>query len=399
MSISRENRRGVSAAAAASDASSKRSDALFPGLGKEGFASSSADATALATTIHLDRSARFVAPGGDTVELAPGAYRVQVGGDGHLILTSADGRNTHALQASITWHELNLTSPLALHVPGSGPGTRSGGESRAPEDDGGQILLSHPGGCALWAMKPGETPSRAERAHRALGATTLAEAVLKWQPVTAVGPLPFDKSLLSQVWRVSPKAVGTIEPGASPSGFGPSNIPPYWISAAVSTQYVPPAGSYGGGGPGTASGVPMSPPGTEVRRGAFPGYLISVTPVMVASSLSIAGRLVRLLVTSHVIDIGFPTILSTTWTDVYQLVPQGGGPATFPEVIVATGHVPTTPPAPNTTWAAEVAKRLTAAAGSGAPTLFELQVDGITIAERICRYNARFPQSPELLCG
>jgi len=50
---------------------------------------------------------------------------------------------------------------------------------------------------------------------------------------------------------------GKIEPGTSPTPFAPQTFPPNWVRSVVVTCYVPPAGSYGPGGPGTASGVPV----------------------------------------------------------------------------------------------------------------------------------------------
>ena len=269
-----------------------------------------------------------------------------------------------------------------------------------------------PGGAALLAIGwSGGSPPRTMSDPT----VSLAEAVFHWLPPSLVAaPLPFDKSFLLQPWVM---IWGTIEPGLSPTGFGPSNVPPNWFNATVATCEVPPAGSAMPIGTGTGSGsyppgskvgpptgagmesgwVPF-PPGTDVRRGAFPSYIQSVTPVTVTSTVSMVGRVVQLRVTSHVVTIGIPTILSMTWTDVYQIVPQVAGPVTFPGVIVATGRVPTTPPAPTTSWAAEVQKRFTSPTGRGAPTRFELRLDGIWITDKTCEYLGRFPGSPELRC-
>jgi len=169
------------------------------------------------------------------------------------------------------------------------------------------------------------------------------------------------------------------------TGTGSGSYPP-------GSKVGPPTGA------GMESGWVPFPPGTDVRRGAFPSYIQSVTPVTVTSTVSMVGRVVQLRVTSHVVTIGIPTILSMTWTDVYQIVPQVAGPVTFPGVIVATGRVPTTPPAPTTSWAAEVQKRFTSPTGRGAPTRFELRLDGIWITDKTCEYLGRFPGSPELRC-
>ncbi|MFN2432504.1 MAG: hypothetical protein ABR599_06755 [Gemmatimonadota bacterium] len=334
----------------------------------------------VASTIELDRTLFFPGRSGEEVEVRPGAYRVHGGPDGGLVLTSADRRSTYALRGSTTWHELGLSSPLALNLAGSE------GEQH--------VMMLFPKGSLVQAT--GRSASRGRTPAESFMTTAdLLEAVLEWQPPSLQEPLPFDKRILLSPWK---QIWGTIQPGASPTGLGPSSVPPHWVSATVATCYPPPAGSYGPGGPGTESGVPPFPPGSEVRRGAFPSYIQSVTPVTVSSSASMVGRVLRLHVTSHVVTLGIPTILSMTWTDVYQIVPQASGPVTFPAVIVATGRVPTTPPAPTMTWPAEVQKRLTSPSGRGAPTEFELRLDGIWITTRICEYLGRFPGSPELRC-
>ncbi len=360
----------------------------------------SVDVMGLADTIRLERPTRFSAQKGETIELGPGAYRVLAGTEGELVLQSADQRSTYSLAAAMTWHELGLVSPLALSVPG--------------EKDGRYVMILLPGGAALqasgWSGASGPPP-------RTMGSPPtggLVEAVLKWLPPSVVTALPFDRSIVIKPWKM---IWGSIQPGPSPTGFGPSSIPSNWIGATVATCFVPPAGSAMpiGTGTGTSSYPPGSyvgppigagmesgfvpfPPGSAVRRGAFPSYIQSVTPVTVTSSVSMVGRAVQLHVTSHVVTIGIPTILSMTWTDVYQIVPQANGPVMFPGVIVATGRVPTTPPAPTTSWPAEVQKRLTSPTGRGAPTVFELRLDGITITERTCEFLGRFPGSPELRC-
>ncbi len=354
--------------------------------------------TGLADAIQLDRPTRFRASKGDTVELRPGVYRVMPGAGGGLVLQSADLKSSCALATVTTWHPLGLLSPLVLNVP--------------DERNERHILMLFPGGAALQAHGWRGSPPRTMGLP---AAGSLVEAVLKWLPPSLVTTaLPFDRSFLLNPWFM---IWGTVQPGSSPTGFGPSNVPPNWIGATVATCDVPPAGSAmpigtgtGGGSypPGSKVGPPIGagmqsgyvpfPPGSAVLRGAFPSYIQSVTPVKVTSTVSMVGRVVQLHVTSHVVTIGVPTILSMTWTDVYQIVPQAAGPVMFPGVIVATGRVPTTPPAPTTSWPAEVQKRFTSPTGRGAPTVFELRLDGVWITDRTCEYLGRYPGSPELRC-
>jgi hypothetical protein len=203
--------------------------------------------------------------------------------------------------------------------------------------------------------------------------------------------LPLNKAILLSPDRL---VWGKVEPGPTPSGFGQQSAPPNWVSATVATCYVAPAGSAGPAGPGTETGIPPFPPGSAVRRVPTPAYLVSVTPVTVQSSLLGAGRMVQLLATNYVVTLGSGSLLSMTWTDVYQMVAPTSGLVTFPGVIVATGRVPLSPPPVNSTWEAEVAKRLTGAPGAGAPLDLELRVEGITVATRSMRFNAQFPGSP-----
>ncbi len=108
---------------------------------------------------------------------------------------------------------------------------------------------------------------------------------------------------------------GKIEPGTSPTQFAPQTFPPNWVRSVVVTCYVPPAGSSGPAGPGTANGVPVFTPGSEVRRAPYPGYVVSNTPVHVTCPAGNAGKTVELRVTAHVATLGIPTILSMTWQD------------------------------------------------------------------------------------
>jgi hypothetical protein len=169
--------------------------------------------------------------------------------------------------------------------------------------------------------------------------------------------------------------------------------PPNWVSATVVICNGTPFGTAGTGGPGTAPPCPFTP-GDSVKRGPFAVYVTSVTPVTVTSSISVAGRVVQLLVTSVVHNVGNTPVFYATWRDVYQVVPSTNGPVVFPNVIVATGRAGTN--APFATWAPDAEIAFTTASGTGAPVEFELRIDGFTVASRSCKFNAQlyYPQSP-----
>lgn len=345
----------------------------------------------LADTIQLPRPTRFLARKGETIELRPGVYRVLVAPDGQLVLRSPAQSAAYELATTRAWHELELLSPLALHVPG--------------ENEAGHVVMLFPGGAALQAIGwSGALPATMDFPP----SKSLANAVIEWLPPTLATALPFDRAKLFNPWA---KIWGSIQPGPSPTGFGPSGTPPNWIGATVATSW---AQGLGPAPTGPISGPPHShweasgaegsgnepiPPGTPALRGAFPSIIYSVTPVTVTATMSMVGRVVRLQVTSHVVTLGGVTWAIATWTDVYQIVPSANGPVTFPGVIVATAHVvPNAPPAPMTTWAAEAQKWFTLPTGGGAPTVFELRLDGMWITERTCEYLGRFPGSPEMRC-
>lgn len=333
------------------------------------------DFTGDAATIDLPRAANFSAPDGSTVALSPGSYRVAVLAEGHFVLTSLSESRHWVLGASRTWHELRLTSPLALSVPAEG--------------DEPNIIVLFPGGGALLAGGSHTKAPAGAPDQRALPTPLLVDALLKWTSVQTQH-VPFDKQSLFPL----PYLVGwgTIEPGASPTHFGPMVTPPNWANATVVSCDAAPFGSYGPGGPGTAPPCPFTP-GQFVLRGPFARYVTSVAPVTVTSSLSVAGRVVQLLVTSVVHSVGYTTSMHSTWRDVYQVVPPTNGPVVFPNVIVATGRA-----AANThfsTWAPDAETAFSSPVGTGAPVEFELRIDGITFAARSCKFNARFyPQSP-----
>jgi Bacteriophage Sf6, terminase small subunit-like len=122
---------------------------------------------------------------------------------------------------------------------------------------------------------------------------------------------------------------------------------------------------------------------------------VSTTNVTATFSggLLLTGKAVELLVTAHVVSIGYPTILSMTWQDTYRIVPGANGPVTFPGVVLATGRTSGEPPA-GTTWPAIFQERLYSSSGRGVPTVFELRVDGVTFAEQTFFYFASYSGGP-----
>jgi hypothetical protein len=324
--------------------------------------------------VGFDETVRFTARGGEAVTIEAGLYRVEAAGDGQVAFTREDGTAT-LVEAAAGGHPLALEAPLAVAFD-AGKGDR-------------RVAVLLPGGLALVAG--GARTAAVEAARETLfGSPGFADAMLHHH-------LPLGDMIRHRpdYWHTLAKfGFGTIEPGTSPMPFAPMTFPPNWVRTTVVTCYVPPAGSYGPGGPGTASGVPPFPPGTDIRRGPFPGYLVSTTPVRVTCSGSVAGKAVELRVTAHVASIGIPTILSMTWEDVYRIVPAADGPIDFPGVIVATGRVPNGPPPAGTTWVALVQGRLASSTGFGVPIEFDLYYDGHWIASRQMGYYASYPGGP-----
>jgi hypothetical protein len=339
---------------------------------------SASDFTEDAATINLPRAANFSAPDGSSVKLSPGPYRVAVLAEGHFVLTSLSEKRHWMVGASRTWHELRLTSPLALSVQAEG--------------DEQNIIVLFPGGGALLAGGSDARSPAGAPDQRALPTPLLVDALLKWTPVETQR-LPFDKQSL---FIPLPYLVGwgTIEPGASPTRFGPMVTPPNWVNATVVSCEGAPFGTAAPVGGGLAPPCPFKP-GQSVLRGPFAGYVTSVTPVTVTSTLPLAGRVVQLLVTSVVHSVGYVTVLYSPWRDVYQVVPPTNGPVVFPNVIIATGRAGS-----NThfsTWAPDAEVAFSTAIGTGAPVEFELRVDGFTFATRSCKFNAQsFASHPSL---
>jgi hypothetical protein len=337
---------------------------------------SPSDFTGDAATINLPRAANFSAPDGSSVKLSPGTYRVAVLAEGHFVLTSLSESRHWVVGASRTWHELRLTSPLVLSVPAEG--------------DEPNIIVLFPGGGALLAGGSHTKAPAGAPEQQALPTPLLVDALLKWTSVQTQ-PASFDKqSVVPLPYLVG---LGTIAPGASPTRFGPMVTPPNWVNATVVNCEEAPLGT---ATPGGLVALPcVFTPGESVLRGSFPGYVTSVIPVTVTSTLSVAGRVVQLLVTSVVHSVGYVTVLYSPWRDVYQVVPPTNGPVVFPSVIIATGRAGW-----NThfsTWAPDAEVAFSSPIGTGAPVEFELRVDGFTFATRSCKFNAQsFASHPSL---
>jgi hypothetical protein len=325
--------------------------------------------------VGLDEHTQFMRPGGDPVTLDPGLYHVDVAENGKIALTADDGTAT-VVEAESGGHPLKLEEPFAVAFEPK-PGDR-------------RLAVLLPGGIAVVAGSA-RTPARDAQRQQIFTSSGFA---------VAVRDLPLKKPLKDVIFNRENLHVfqkflfGKIEPGTSPTPFAPQTFPPNWVRSVVVTCYVPPAGSYGPGGPGTASGVPVFPPGSEVRRGPYPGYLVSTTPVRVTCPGDEAGKSVELRVTAPVATIGIPTILSMTWQDIYRIVPAANGPVDFPGVIVATGRVPSTPPPPGVSYAGQVQAALDSQTGFGVPVIFDLYLDGTWIGSRKMGYYASYAGGP-----
>ena len=314
--------------------------------------------------IELEQATVFQGPTGERVEIAPGPYHVSLGPDQSLALTSAMRPQTHHVQATPTWHQLVVGEPRALRVV-------------APKGDLHVVMLL-PGGAALHAS-PALNPPPPPGGPPMITTELLAEALLQQSPFWGM----LEPAILTQVHA------GTIEPTQETTPFA-SHVtpPPSWVSCTVAYCQPCPDGSV------------IYPAGTPINRLPLASYVVSQTTVTVQSTLPFAGRLVQLVVTSVVLsrsynvsqnaNVWFPFM---TWTDVYQQHAASNGPLAFPSVIVATGR--------GTTSAALVHQAFSFSSpptGPGAATVFELRVNGITLATRTCRFYGRHPRNPELHC-
>ena len=327
-------------------------------------------------TIVLESAAHFHARDGSDVQVHPGAYHVSLGPDGDLTLGAMQKPERHGtvLRAFGIWHPFRLTAPLALSI--------------AAEHDRLHLVLLLPGGGALQSTGSLQPAARLADTPPFVTPHDLAQAIITRFP----GPLPkyhhpFNAATVIAVPGIRPW--GTIDPGSQPTSFAPGSEPPNWIGATVTACAATP----GIACPGLGTSVPRNPPTSEPQ-------LVSTTSVSIKPVFSWVGQTVELLVTAQVVNTG-GKMRYMTWTDMYQQVPVANGPFTFPGVIVATGTPPPNPPPPGQrTWAEETASDFTSPSGRGPQIEFELRVNGITGAVRICEYLTHYPGgAPELRCS
>ena len=316
------------------------------------------------------RPLAFAAEKGEPIVVEAGLYRVEASDDGRIVLVSDTGEAT-PVPTVRDWHDQAFDAPVALDV--------ERGDEHA-------LVLLLPGGVALHSSGSYGQVRSGDMAGPVHDLTTFYEGIFK------IHKLKFGSFFNPNLWTLN---WGKVLPTTPAAPFVPASFPPNWVSTKVVTCEVPPAGSYGPGGPGTASGISPFQPGEVVLRGPFKGYYVSTTDVIATFSggLLLAGKAVELLVTAHVVSIGYPTILSMTWQDTYRIVPGVNGPVTFAGVVLATGRTSGEPPA-GTTWPAIFQERLYSPSGRGVPTIFELRVDGVTLAEQTFFYFASYSGGP-----
>ena len=200
--------------------------------------------------VGFDEAVRFTARGGETVSIEAGLYRVEAAGDGQLAFTREDGTAT-LVEAAAGGHPLALEAPLTVAFD-AGKGDR-------------RVAVLLPGGLALVAGGARTTAGEAAR-ETLFSSAGFADAMLHHH-------LPLGDMIRHRpdYWHTLARfGFGTIEPSTSPTPIAPMTLPPHWVRTTVVTCYVPPAGSYGAGGPGTASGVPPFPPGSHREARAVP---------------------------------------------------------------------------------------------------------------------------------
>jgi hypothetical protein len=298
----------------------------------------------------------FAACDSKPVTLDAGLYRVEVSDAGQIVLVSEAGASVE-VPAARDWHDQRFDQPLALDFEG---------------EDNHSIALLLPGGLALHAtgsygqVRSGST-SPAVRPF-----TDFHDKIITFHK--------FAELVSERLWTLN---WGKVVPATPAAPFVPASFPPNLVSTRVVTCYVP-------------FGVPPFKPGDVINRGPFKGYYVSTTNVTatVSAGVNLPGKAVELLVTAHVVSFGMPTILSMTWRDTYRIIAGANGPITFPDVILATGRTPTSEPPGGTTWAAKVQQALYSSSGLGVPTVFELRVDGVTLAEQTFYYFASYAGGP-----
>ena len=324
-----------------------------------------------AAPIALERPLHFATAGGGHVEMHPGSYHVDIDATGHLELTPFESLHDagKALHTVTTWHPFTLDAPVGVTV---------------PADHGQHIVLLLPNGSALQATgSPRRDDGRAR--HAFVTPRALAEALLDWTPSPRwpTVKLPFNRLTVLLTFGGFAPAWGTIEPGTQPTPFIDPTLAPTWIDAVVAECK-------------TAPGATMIAPGTHENRRTLRDQLVSLVPVTVKSMVSWAGKTIELLVTSQVVSPG-GYARYMTWTDTYSMVASSNAPYTFQNVIAASALVYHALPYVKKTAGEEAAYILTSPSGRGAPTTFELRVNGVRQAYKACEYLGHFPGgTPEL---
>ena len=324
------------------------------------------------TRIDLPGPLHFIGTEGEDLVVGPGPYQVAQGQGPQLRLISPHNGSSPTIQAVPVEHDLDLLGPFALLVPAA--------------DEAVHVLLLNQDGKALDAVGS-ESGVQGRGPSATLGAAKIAAGV--------------QSTVLSHPSAASALRPGTrlrvfdyqIVPSPNATGFTGCAKPAGWISAAVAESHVAPAGSATSAGPGTATGYNPFPAGSPWNRGAFPGYHCAFGSVMITPppSSKLAAGNHRLLVTSYVYTAG-GTLLSMTVTDVYQITP---GNWTVPQVVLATGRTATMPA--NYDYS-RVVTQYYASLPSGSPVKYDLQVDGVSVAEKNCLFKASMTQAPMLKC-
>ena len=314
------------------------------------------------------RPLAFAAEKGKPIIVEPGLYRLEASEDGHIVLVSDTGEAT-PVPTVRDWHDQVFDAPVVLDV---------------EKEDVHALVLLLPGGVALHS-------SGSYGQVRTLPAVTVHDLTTFYEGIFKLHKLKFGSFFNPNLWTLN---WGKVLPTTPAVPFVPAGFPPNWVSTKVVTCEAPPASSYGPQ-PGTQSGNPPFQPGDVVLRGPFKSYYVSTTDVTATFSggLLLAGKTVELLVTAHVVWIGYPTIVSMTWQDTYRIVPGANGPVTFPGVVLVTGRSSGELPA-GTTWPAMFQQALSSPSGLGVPTVFELRVDGVTLAEQTFFYFASYSGGP-----
>jgi len=314
------------------------------------------------------RPLAFAAEKGKPIIVEAGLYRVEASDDGRMVLVSDTGEAT-PIPTVRDWHDQVFDAPVVLDV---------------EKEDVHALVLLLPGGVALHS-------SGSYGQVRTLPAVTVHDLTTFYEGIFKLHKLKFGSFFNPNLWTLN---WGKVLPTTPAVPFVPAGFPPNWVSTKVVTCEAPPASSYGPQ-PGTQSGNPPFQPGDVVLRGPFKSYYVSTTDVTATFSggLLLAGKTVELLVTAHVVWIGYPTIVSMTWQDTYRIVPGANGPVTFPGVVLVTGRSSGELPA-GTTWPAMFQQALSSPSGLGVPTVFELRVDGVSLAEQTFFYFASYSGGP-----